>query len=64
MIDKFLTDEIAFNQLASGDFTVDLTTNDSFSPLKRWEIFSRIRFEYVRPTCTLRSQSAPSVLPC
>jgi hypothetical protein len=64
MIEKFLTDKTAFNQLASGNVTVDLTTNESFSPLKRWEIFSRVRFEYVRPTCTLRSQSAPSVLPC
>ncbi|MFM6157996.1 MAG: hypothetical protein ACKPE3_34220 [Sphaerospermopsis kisseleviana] len=64
MIEKFLTDKTAFNQLASGNVTVDLTTNDNFSPIKRWEIFSRVRFEYVRPTCTLRSQSAPSVLPC
>lgn len=64
MIEKFLTDKTAFNQLASGNVTVDLTTNENFSPLKRWEIFSRVRFEYVRPTCTLRSQSAPSVLPC
>jgi len=28
-----------------------------------WQIFSRIRFEYVRPTCTLRTQTMPKILP-
>lgn len=64
MLENFLTNKSEFNKLASGDVSVDLTNNETFSALKRWEIFSRIRFEYVRPTCTLRSQSAPSVLPC
>lgn len=64
MIEQFLTNKAAFAQLASGNINIDLSTDEVFSPLKRWEIFSRIRFEYVRPTCTLRSQSAPSVLPC
>jgi hypothetical protein len=59
----YLTDKSAFEQLASKEITIDLTTQESFSPIKRWEIFSRIRFEYVRPTCVLPSQSVPSVLP-
>jgi len=59
----YLTDKSAFEQLASKEITIDLTTQESFSPIKRWEIFSRVRFEYVRPTCVLRSQSVPSVLP-
>jgi hypothetical protein len=59
----YLTDKSAFEQLASRKTTIDLTTQESFSPIKRWEIFSRVRFEYVRPTCVLRSQSVPSVLP-
>lgn len=64
MIEKFLTNRSEFNNLANGNVSVDLTTDVDYSPIKRWEIFSRVRFEYVRPTCTLRSQSAPSVLPC
>lgn len=64
MIEKFLTNRSEFNNLANGNASVDLTTDVDYSPIKKWEIFSRIRFEYVRPTCTLRSQSAPSVLPC
>lgn len=64
MIEKFLTNRSEFNNLAKGNVSVDLTTDVDYSPIKRWEIFSRIRFEYVRPTCTLRSQSALSVLPC
>ena len=64
MIENFLIDKSAFNDLASGEVSINLFTDEVFSPIKRWEIFSRIRFEYVRPTCTLRSQSAPSVLPC
>jgi hypothetical protein len=59
----YLTDKSAFEQLASKEITIDLTTQESFLPIKRWEIFSRVRFEYVRPTCVLRSQSVPSVLP-
>lgn len=61
---EFLTDKTKFQELANGNQVIDLSTEQAFSPIKRWEIFSRIRFEYVRPTCTLRSQSAPSVLPC
>lgn len=64
MLENFLTNKSEFNKLASGDVSIDLTNNETFSALKRWEIFSRIRFEYVRPTCTVASQSAPSVLPC
>jgi hypothetical protein len=49
----YLTDKSAFEQLASNEITIDLATQESFSPIKRWEIFSRIRFEYVRPLrCT------------
>lgn len=33
-----------------------LTTIPDLSNVKRWELFSRIRFEYVKPTCTLRTQ--------
>lgn len=64
MIEQFLTDKTAFNQLTTKNTIIDLTTSENFSSIKRWEIFSRIRFEYVRPTCTLRSQSSASVLPC
>ena len=64
MVERFLTNKAEFNRLAAGETFVNLETTETFSPIKRWEIFSRIRFEYVRPTCTLRSQSASSVLPC
>lgn len=64
MIERFLTNKAEFDRLAAGETSVNLETTEIFSPIKRWEIFSRIRFEYVRPTCTLRSQAAPSVLPC
>lgn len=64
MIERFLTNKAEFDRLAAGETSVNLETTETFSPIKRWEIFSRIRFEYVRPTCTLRSQAAPSVLPC
>jgi hypothetical protein len=33
----------------------DLKEDTSLSETKRWELFSRIRFEYVKPTCTMRT---------
>ncbi len=62
-LEIYLTDRAAFNGLAK-ETNIDLSVDQHYSPIKRWEIFSRVRFEYVRPTCTLRSKSAPSVLPC
>jgi hypothetical protein len=62
---NILTDRNVFNQVSSGLIDCpDLTTDETkYDAAKRWQIFSRVRFEYVRPTCTLRSQAAPSVLP-
>lgn len=62
---NILTDRNMFDMVANGVILCpDLTTDETkYDDAKRWQIFSRVRFEYVRPTCTLRSQSAPSVLP-
>ena len=57
----YLTDKLAFERLASKKTAIGLTTQENFSPLKRWEIFSRIRFEYVRPERCIPTQV--SVLP-
>lgn len=64
-LSNLLTDRNVFNMVANNVIECpDLTTDETkYDFIKRWQIFSRIRFEYVRPTCTLRSQSAPSVLP-
>ena len=64
MLEEFLTNRNLFQSIASGQIPLpDLTTTLNFDAAKRWQIFSRIRFEYVRPTCTLRSQCVPSVCP-
>ena len=62
---EILTNRQTFEQVASGQIPIpDLTTDVDYDTAKRWRILSRVRFEYVRPTCTLRSQSVPSVAPC
>lgn len=62
---EILTNRDTFNKIASRQVSLpDLTTYQNYDPVKRWQIFSRVRFEYVRPTCTLRSASVPNVVPC
>lgn len=62
---EILTNRDTFNKIASNQIPLpDLTTDQDYDPVKRWQIFSRVRFEYVRPTCTLRSTSVPNVAPC
>ena len=64
-LSTILTNKSVFLSIAEGGQPCpDLAIDESkYNQEKRWEIFSRIRFEYVRPTCTLRSQSMPSVCP-
>lgn len=62
---EILTNRETFAKVASGELPLpDLTTDQQYDIVTRWRIFSRVRFEYVRPTCTLRSQSVPNVAPC
>lgn len=62
---EILTNRDTFDKIASKQIPLpDLTTKQEYDPIKRWQIFSRVRFEYVRPTCTLRSTSVPNVAPC
>lgn len=63
-LSEILTNRETFAKVASGKIpTPDLETGYKCDAAKRWQIFSRVRFEYVRPTCTLRSQSVPCVCP-
>lgn len=64
-LSTILTDRSVFMSIVKGEVLCpDLTTDESrYDSRKRWEIFSRVRFEYVRPTCTLRSQTMSSVCP-
>lgn len=63
-LSEILTSKAVFDRVAGGEIPCpDLTTKEEYSASDRWRIFSRIRFEYVRPTCTLRSQSVPCVCP-
>lgn len=64
ILSDILTNRDIFSKVACGTLPLpDLETSQEYDAAKRWQIFSRVRFEYVRPTCTLRSQSVPCVCP-
>jgi hypothetical protein len=62
---RLLTDKDYFLAFANSKEAKEFLDNEEEprTAVERWSIFSRIRFEYVRPTCTLRSLSVPSVCP-
>ena len=61
-LEIYLTDRAAFNGLAK-ETNVDLSFDQDYSPIKRWEIFSRVRFEYVRPIRCAPVSGQISILP-